>query len=40
MKATPNRWGRFDDKQAALVSQVLTAAFMFAEKLPDNHIRR
>jgi hypothetical protein len=27
MKAIPNRWGRFDDKQAALVSLVLTAAF-------------
>jgi len=27
MKATPNRWGRFNDKQAVLVSLVLTAAF-------------
>jgi hypothetical protein len=29
MKATPNRLGRFDDKQAALFSLVLTAAFLF-----------
>jgi hypothetical protein len=33
MKETPNRWGSFDDKKAALVSQVLTAAFKFAVNL-------
>jgi len=33
MKATPNRLGGFDDKQAVLVSLVLTAAFLFVGEL-------